>query len=103
MSIKNKKSLSKTNNDYRLKKVETYFISQGYVQTCDSLEYRCWVDCVGSGRDICYNTPDISSDPPGIPGKDGYFRIDNPLKQEDASLTAKDAVKRSRHIALWAT
>jgi hypothetical protein len=103
MSIKNKKSLSKTNNAYRLKRIEEYLISQGYVQTCDSLEYRRWVDCIGNGRDICYNTPDISSDPPGVPGKDGYFRIDNPRKHEvfSDSFTAVDAVKRSRHIASW--
>ena len=65
MSIKNKKR--KTDNAYRLKKIEEYLISQGYV--CIShIEgtkgIQRWVDCVRNGYDITFDP--TSKIPEGI-------------------------------------
>ena len=119
MSIKNKKSIRKTNNVYRLKRIEEYLISQGYIQTDPSIEFQRWVDCISGGRDICFNTSDVATDLPsrfkcnldrelqeiGGYGKDGYLMIDAPRVHEvfsDAS-TVEEAVKRSRYAASWVT
>ena len=56
MSIKNKKRI--TENAYRLKKIEDYLISQGYV--CVSYiegtkGMQRWVDCVKDGYDITFD------------------------------------------------
>lgn len=56
MSIKNKKN--QTSNAYRLKKIEDYLISEGYVCTTiegDTQNAQCWVDCISTGYDISYN------------------------------------------------
>lgn len=106
MSIKNKKPVMKTKNAFRLKRIEEYLISQGYVQTANG-DYNRWVDCVSNGRDISYSTVDVVPDDRNIDyplqqiggyGKDGYFKIENPRKHEvlhDAA-TVQEAVKRSR-------
>ena len=109
MSIKNKRQ--KTTNKYRLKKIEEYLISQGYVRVIekdkDETRHR-WVDCVNSGRDISYDAHEVLADLRGYPApdtdsKDGYFKIDNPRKHEiyNDAYSVKEAVKRSRHQANW--
>lgn len=59
MSIKNKKQLTKSNNDYRWERIEDYLISQGYVLTDPHRSLRVWVDCVSNGRTIQYNLQSV--------------------------------------------
>ncbi len=112
MSIKKKKDLRSSKNMYRLMRIEKYLISQGYVQTDSSMESQRWVDCINSGRDICFDTKDITKDSRNLDrelqriggyGKDGYFMIMSPRKHEvfHDAVTVEEAVKRSRHTASW--
>ena len=54
MSIKSKRPINESNNQYRWRQVEEYLISEGYVLTDPSKSYRVWVDCIGNGRDIAF-------------------------------------------------
>lgn len=76
VSIKNKKT--KTNNAYRLQKIEEYFISKGYVASGS-----CWVDCVEGGHDISFDqfeAPPIWCGAPAIPSSSlsQYARVEEP-------------------------
>ncbi len=54
MSIKRKRPINESTNQYRWRQVEEYLISQGYVLKDSNTSYKVWVDCVGNGRDIAF-------------------------------------------------
>ena len=54
MSIKSKRPINESNNQYRWRQIEEYLISQGYVLQDPDASYRIWVDCVGNGRNIAF-------------------------------------------------
>ncbi len=63
MSIKKKKHILRSSNDYRWKRIEDLLILKGYILRDDSKDYRVWVDCVGNGRDIRYSITGLLQTP----------------------------------------
>ena len=54
MSIKSKRPINESTNQYRWRQVEEYLISAGYVLQDPNASYKIWVDCVGNGRNIAF-------------------------------------------------
>ena len=107
MSIKSKKV--ETSNTYRLKKIEDYLVSQGYV--CDSyikgILYgtRRWTDCVNNGYDISYSiSPPQPSTDKFTPAFDlaldhfFYIGLDSNNDYLFSCSDVKIAVRQSREI-----
>lgn len=110
MSIKNKKR--KTENAYRLKRIEEHLISQGYV--CVSyLEgakgVQRWVDCIGSGYDITFDPtaeipspqyyskePRVWRDPTFRPLDSQFFLIHMEHGSSGSADDVETAVRKSR-------
>jgi hypothetical protein len=102
MSIKSKKD--ETANAYRLKKIEDYLVSQGYV--CDSylkgILYgtRRWTDCIGNGHDISYTIsgPGHSLISTLDPRHIFYVGLDHHDDYLFSCSNVKSAVSQSRYI-----
>ncbi len=59
MSIKRKKHITQSKNDYRWKHVEEHLMLKGYICKDTTKDLRVWVDCVSNGRDIQYRCYDL--------------------------------------------
>jgi hypothetical protein len=102
MSIKSKKRINESHNDYRWKRIEEYLVSQGYVLKDSSRDYRVWVDCVSNGRDITYQhstISDLSSAPVAV--FDVICTHSSGRQVWKQVATIKDAVVHSRDNPRW--
>ena len=106
MSIKRKKNVTHSQNDYRWKQVEEYFIKAGYVCLDTTKDLRIWVDCVGNGRNIQYTLNshphhDISDDSSAHMYSVMTTHSDTGQRVYTVVTTPKAAVYHSRDNPRW--
>jgi len=107
MSIKRKKHISQSNNDYRWKRIEEFLILKGYILRDDDKDYRVWVDCVSNGRDIRYSISgllDTRALGPGDPGThwiSPVFEVMSSGHQVHGFTTLRGAIHASRYNARY--
>lgn len=60
MSIKKKKIINASHNDYEWTHIEEYLSSKGYICADPNGDIQVWVDCIDNGRTIHFSSQDLS-------------------------------------------